>query len=121
MSIGYRDEGTLIVALDRDDAAALRFTFDLQKRFGLDVEWLSGRAARRREPFLSPTVTAAVLSLGDHQVDNRLVVEALKTAFLKAGGRLHENTAVEGIDRSEEHTSELQSLMRISYAVFCLQ
>src|SRR3546814_4599852 len=25
-----------------------------------------------------------------------------------------------GIDRSEEHTSELQSLMRISYAVFCL-
>src|SRR3546814_4250850 len=24
-------------------------------------------------------------------------------------------------DRSEEHTSELQSLMRISYAVFCLQ
>src|SRR3546814_7877013 len=25
-----------------------------------------------------------------------------------------------GINRSEEHTSELQSLMRISYAVFCL-
>src|SRR3546814_2457930 len=36
------------------------------------------------------------------------------------GGRL---SALEGIrpqDRSEEHTSELQSLMRISYAVFCL-
>src|SRR3546814_5626376 len=26
-----------------------------------------------------------------------------------------------GIARSEEHTSELQSLMRISYAVFCLK
>src|SRR3546814_1422530 len=26
---------------------------------------------------------------------------------------------VEGLNRSEEHTSELQSLMRISYAVFC--
>src|SRR3546814_4754946 len=26
-----------------------------------------------------------------------------------------------GSDRSEEHTSELQSLMRISYAVLCLQ
>src|SRR3546814_5943267 len=25
-----------------------------------------------------------------------------------------------GLKRSEEHTSELQSLMRISYAVFCL-
>src|SRR3546814_10537451 len=30
-------------------------------------------------------------------------------------------TAVQSSARSEEHTSELQSLMRISYAVFCLQ
>src|SRR3546814_7546752 len=28
---------------------------------------------------------------------------------------------LEGDGRSEEHTSELQSLMRISYAVFCLK
>src|SRR3546814_8653241 len=27
----------------------------------------------------------------------------------------------DGMERSEEHTSELQSLMRISYAVFCLK
>src|SRR3546814_1126718 len=32
----------------------------------------------------------------------------------------HADPAVEAV-RSEEHTSELQSLMRISYAVFCLQ
>src|SRR3546814_1537966 len=30
-------------------------------------------------------------------------------------------SALEGLSRSEEHTSELQSLMRISYAVFCLK
>src|SRR3546814_3618814 len=29
--------------------------------------------------------------------------------------------SVDGDSRSEEHTSELQSLMRISYAVFCLK
>src|SRR3546814_1493662 len=33
------------------------------------------------------------------------------------GGALHD----EHVARSEEHTSELQSLMRISYAVFCLK
>src|SRR3546814_8019797 len=33
--------------------------------------------------------------------------------------RAHRDRAVGG--RSEEHTSELQSLMRISYAVFCLK
>src|SRR3546814_13456413 len=32
------------------------------------------------------------------------------------GGSLHRD-----MNRSEEHTSELQSLMRISYAVFCLK
>src|SRR3546814_4498980 len=36
-----------------------------------------------------------------------------------AAGDLHDDRA--GAVRSEEHTSELQSLMRISYAVFCLK
>src|SRR3546814_8114953 len=35
------------------------------------------------------------------------------------GGLRHPH--LERIERSEEHTSELQSLMRISYAVFCLK
>src|SRR3546814_10019116 len=35
-------------------------------------------------------------------------------------GRLASGNNVERVRRSEEHTSELQSLMRISYAVFCL-
>src|SRR3546814_1223584 len=33
----------------------------------------------------------------------------------------HDLQAVVEVKRSEEHTSELQSLMRISYAVFCLK
>src|SRR3546814_2811637 len=41
------------------------------------------------------------------------------------GGRFHRaasnNCKVFATPRSEEHTSELQSLMRISYAVFCLK
>src|SRR3546814_8416263 len=32
-----------------------------------------------------------------------------------------EDVVTTGLSRSEEHTSELQSLMRISYAVFCLK
>src|SRR3546814_9094294 len=35
--------------------------------------------------------------------------------------RLHVEARVIAVDRSEEHKSELQSLMRSSYAVFCLQ
>src|SRR3546814_1360263 len=35
--------------------------------------------------------------------------------------RLRRQVEMQEIGRSEEHTSELQSLMRISYAVFCLK
>src|SRR3546814_4965363 len=39
-----------------------------------------------------------------------------------AGSRFHRPPSGLGLSpRSEEHTSELQSLMRISYAVFCLK
>src|SRR3546814_6087784 len=42
-----------------------------------------------------------------------------KKATASIGGPISDN--LKFIVRSEEHTSELQSLMRISYAVFCLK
>jgi len=62
IDLGYRDEGTIVVAIDRDDAEALRFTYDYQKTQGLDIEWMTGGQARRLEPHLSPGITAAVHS-----------------------------------------------------------
>src|SRR3546814_14778299 len=53
--------------------------------------------------------------------------EAGKAVFELNEGKHHDHLVCvecgrveEFFDRSEEHTSELQSLMRISYAVFCL-
>jgi glycine oxidase len=96
--IGYRTEGTLQVALTRDDAARLRSQQDFQHGLGLQPRWLSGLEAREIEPHLRPGVVAGLLSARDHQVDNRLLVGALKVAFLGAGGRLHEQAAVTAID-----------------------
>src|SRR3546814_3907413 len=45
-------------------------------------------------------------------------------AYRAANAKMHGDMDVAftgDADRSEEHTSELQSLMRISYAVFCLK
>src|SRR3546814_6723281 len=42
-------------------------------------------------------------------------------AFHQVAADRRAGKAVGAGDRSEEHTSELQSLMRISYAVFCLK
>src|SRR3546814_8476529 len=50
------------------------------------------------------------------------LMRTLMVPFSRQAARLQrvvQQTAIE--NRSEEHTSELQSLMRISYAVFCLK
>src|SRR3546814_4192732 len=44
-----------------------------------------------------------------------------KVAYKTIKGSRYAYWAFKELDRSEEHTSELQSLMRISYAVFCLK
>ncbi|HYM03908.1 MAG TPA: glycine oxidase ThiO [Stellaceae bacterium] len=98
VDVGYRDEGSLVVALTRDDAAQLRFHYDYQRGLGIPLEWLSGAEARRREPHLHPGLAAAVFSPRDHQVDNRRLATALRRAFLAAGGTLHEHTAVTAIE-----------------------
>ena len=103
--IGYRDEGTLVAALNRDDVEALRFNYEFQRGLGIELEWLNGAQARDREPYLRPGAPAAVYSPQDHQVDNRLLALALKEAFLRAGGALQEEAEVTGIDCAAGHAA----------------
>jgi glycine oxidase len=98
MSVGYRTEGTLIVGLDQDDARELKHLYESQQFLNLPCKWLTGAEAREMEPLLSPKVTAAIFSPNDHQVDNRLMVEALIVAYQRAGGSLYENMPVEKIE-----------------------
>ena len=94
ISVNYRDEGTLVVALNRDDAAQLHHSYEFQKGLGLDLHWLSAAEARRREPHLKPGIAAAVWSPRDHQVENRDLGRALGIAARRAGVELVEHCAV---------------------------
>ncbi len=97
LTIGLRTEGTLVVADDRDSLLRLRRLFDFQKTNGAPVEWLSGEAAREREPLLSPRIPAAVWSPTDHQVDNRALVHALAAAVEAAGGTIRHEAPVASV------------------------
>src|SRR3546814_3800631 len=80
-----------------DGVATPRFShgyFQLRNRFGLLVETHSWKEYPVRVKITRDTVVALLAQTAAHGGD-----------WL----------------RSEEHTSELQSLMRISYAVFCLK
>ena len=97
MPIGYRAEGTLIIGIQPDDAYQLRHTYALQQDLGLKTEWLTGQEAREIEGALSPYVTAAIRCETDHQVDNRLMAQALQHAYQGRGGVLHQNSTVEKV------------------------
>src|SRR3546814_5212091 len=61
-----------------------------------------------------------LLHFGEHTVDDVAVPRADIIA-IEESASFDELVALFAEARSEEHTSELQSLMRISYAVFCLK
>jgi glycine oxidase len=93
--VGYRPSGTLAVARDADDNAALEDLYRFQVRCGLDVQRLRSRECRQLEPGLHPGIRGGVLAAGDHQVDNRALVRALLVACERAGVRLVQGRVAE--------------------------
>src|SRR3546814_9759562 len=71
-------------------------------------------APRRRS---SASTSSPPAPLDDGGLQRREAVEADRGV----GGGVGAGALDQQLVRSEEHTSELQSLMRISYAVFCLK
>ena len=98
LDIDYREEGTLVLAIGRDEVDRLRFRHDLQRRSGVAAEWLSGPGVRAREPLLRPSVTAGILCPHDHQVDPGRVMAALVRACEAAGVGIVEAARVDALD-----------------------
>ena len=78
--VGLRREGTLAVAYDPGDYAALIRLTAFRRSAGLDAEELDSRACRKLEPFLAPDVHGGVLFADDWSVDNRRYAAALRAA-----------------------------------------
>jgi glycine oxidase len=82
---GLRTEGTLAVAYDSGDLAALRRLTEFRHSIGLRAEALDAKQCRALEPFLAPATRGGVLATGDLSVDNRRYLAALRAAAAKAG------------------------------------
>jgi glycine oxidase len=86
--VGLRREGTLAIAYDPGDLAALMRLTAFRRSAGLDAEELDSRACRRLEPFLTPDVHGGVVFAGDWSVDNRRYAAALRAAMAAAKVRV---------------------------------
>ncbi|GAA2832794.1 glycine oxidase ThiO [Kitasatospora paracochleata] len=95
LDTGYRQTGTLAVALDADDREELRELHAFHQRLGLDSQWLSGRECRKLEPMLAPGVRGGLHVTDDHQVDGRRLAAALVAACERTGVTFHRAEAAE--------------------------
>jgi glycine oxidase len=95
LDVGYRDEGSLLVARTDDDLAEVTRLLRLQATLGLPAVSLRASALREREPLLAPRIRGGAHAPEDHQVDPRLVVAALLRAAEAAGVRIHRRTVTD--------------------------
>jgi glycine oxidase len=92
--VGYRRDGTLVIAWDAADLAGLRDLQAFGQSLGLSTELVTGRELRRLEPALASGLPGGLVAADDCQVDNRLLQEALLVAAESAGARIRRERAV---------------------------
>jgi glycine oxidase len=79
--------GKLLTAAGPDHIARLKTRRDWLRADGHPVRWLDGSAVRALEPAISPDVEAGLFLEGNGRVHNRALLDALRAAVDRGGGR----------------------------------
>jgi len=85
--VGYDESGTLTVALDTSDRAALDQLLAYQHSLGCTAHRRTASECRALVPSLTPTLRGGIEVPGDHHVDNRALLGALVQACRTKGIR----------------------------------
>ena len=89
LDTGYRRCGTVSIAWDAADLAALRDLHTFGTMLGIDAQMLTGRELRQLEPALAPGLPGALHAAEDHQVDPRLLHAALMAGLGRLNVTVH--------------------------------
>jgi len=109
--IGYRKEGTLMIACDINEEQKLKNNYNFLKNNNIHVSWLSGNKIREKEPYVSNNVLSGFFSPEDHHVNNRYILDALITILKKNKNNciFKENTEVEKIITDKDQVIGVQT------------
>jgi glycine oxidase len=86
--VGYVRCGTVVAGWDAADLAALRAVREYAMSLGRHLELLTGRELRAAVPALVAGLPGGLFAPDDHQVDNRLLHQALLVAATRTGVKL---------------------------------
>jgi len=111
---GYRRCGALHVALDRDEAEALRRSHELHRRLELDSEWLRPSGCRDLEPGLAPAISGGVHAPHEAAVDPVTLCAALSVALRERGGALELGVEVVAAELGESDGGDGHATVRLA-------
>ncbi len=95
VDVEYKDEGSLFIIRNEKDLEECRGWTSWQRQAGLAVADISPDELRKIEPALTDAVFGAIYISGDHQVENRRVMDALELADKQAGVEVLEDLEVQ--------------------------
>jgi len=127
--VGYRRDGTLMVAISDEERNELDHIYKGQTAHGLALEKLSAKEVHHRAAGLSANIQSGLFIPGDHSVDNERLVKALVEAcrrlgvkFLKGCGvtKLNaENGRVQSVEAGNQSSAENHSSAHFVLAAGC--
>ena len=97
IDVEYKDEGTLFVVLEGEDENEKIKWAAWQLEAGLRLEHVSANQIRNIEHAVTKTAPRAIFLPDEHQVENRLVMDALEVAIKRAGVELIEGAEVNAL------------------------
>jgi len=128
-AVGYRRDGTLLVAISDAERDELDHIYKGQSDHGLALEKLSPQAVHSRVAGFSPNIQSGLFIPGDHWVDNERLMKALVEAcrrlgvkFLTGSGVTRINTQagrVQGVQANNHSGSENYSAAHFVLAAGC--
>jgi sarcosine oxidase subunit beta len=94
-ALQYRQTGSLLLAVDKDEQEKLHARFLVLREAGLNVQWLNGTEALALEPEISSEVLGASYSVDDAQVDPAALADAWLEDAVRHGAEREEGRRVE--------------------------
>jgi glycine oxidase len=108
-SVGYRRDGSLLVALDEKQEKEHVEAYHRQTARGLQVEQLNASDVHHRVAGLSQEIRSGLFVAGDHWIDNERLMRALVTACRRAGARVEAGHAVRRFELKGQRIEGLET------------
>jgi len=109
LDVGFRSEGSLLVAIEEKQVAQLEKLFWNQSRAGLPLERIPLASLPHKMPGLSSKVRLALGASEDHWVDNEKLTRAVIEAAHRLGVKFYARTGVEDLSVRENHVEAIHA------------